>query len=237
MLLVAHRTPGDGGLVAGLRAAGADVFELDVAPRRGGLVVSHYVAVPGTGGNLVRDNWRLRTGAAAARLGAAAVEPPLQDALAALPPGAAVLLDLKAADPAGRAQTVRLVRELDPGPRPVAVSSHHPDDLAALAGRGFAGWLSVGGRRALAAALACAPDATPGRGALPSPAVTVRHTLLDAATLARLHERYPAVIAWTVNAPRRAAELARLGVDGITTDRLEVLRLLSAGRHGAGGAG
>jgi len=57
-------------------------------------------------------------------------------------------------------------------------------------------------------------------------AVTVRHTLLERQTIARLHQLVPQVIAWTVNDVDRALRLRDAGVDGITTDSPDVLAAL-----------
>jgi glycerophosphoryl diester phosphodiesterase len=53
--------------------------------------------------------------------------------------------------------------------------------------------------------------------------VAARHRLLDAPTLGRLRAGGLRVFAWTVNTPSRARELAAMGVDGIVSDRLDVL--------------
>jgi glycerophosphoryl diester phosphodiesterase len=43
-----------------------------------------------------------------------------------------------------------------------------------------------------------------------------------------LRERVPRVMTWTVNDVARARRVMALGVDGVTTDSLDVLRLVSA---------
>ena len=47
--------------------------------------------------------------------------------------------------------------------------------------------------------------------------VSCQHRLLDAHTVDRLHDRGLSIVAWTVDDLDRARELARLGVDAITT--------------------
>ena len=49
-------------------------------------------------------------------------------------------------------------------------------------------------------------------------ALALHHALVSPRLLARAHARGVAVLAWTVNEPRRVEELARLGVDGIVSD-------------------
>ncbi len=54
--------------------------------------------------------------------------------------------------------------------------------------------------------------------------VSCRHTLLTREAVAELHRRALKVIAWTVDDPGRAHELAGWGIDGITTHRVSDLR-------------
>ncbi len=62
--------------------------------------------------------------------------------------------------------------------------------------------------------------------------ISCRESLLTPGAVARAHELGLAVVAWTVDAPERAAELASWGVDGITTHRVAELRaLFDAGRE------
>jgi glycerophosphoryl diester phosphodiesterase len=56
--------------------------------------------------------------------------------------------------------------------------------------------------------------------------VSCRHTLLDKDVIDRIHALGLQVVAWTVDDPRRAEELARMGVDGITTHRVSAMREL-----------
>ena len=59
----------------------------------------------------------------------------------------------------------------------------------------------------------------------PLPAgVSCRHSLLDRDVIAAFHDAGLAVIAWTVDGGERARDLARWGVDGITTNRVEAIR-------------
>lgn len=54
--------------------------------------------------------------------------------------------------------------------------------------------------------------------------VSCRESLLSADVIAGLHARDLLVVAWTVDNAERAAELAELGIDGITTHRIEAVR-------------
>jgi hypothetical protein len=56
--------------------------------------------------------------------------------------------------------------------------------------------------------------------------VSVFQGLVDASLVAWLHQHKLLVVAWTVNDSQRFNELVRLGVDGITTANLAILRAL-----------
>ena len=56
--------------------------------------------------------------------------------------------------------------------------------------------------------------------------VSVFQGLVDASLVAWLHQHELLILAWTVNDSRRFNELVRLGVDGITTANLAILRAL-----------
>ncbi len=108
-----------------------------------------------------------------------------------------------------------------PDPARCYASTKGWETLPALAAAGYRTWRTIGDATALAAALAM-PE-------LPDHAVTVRHTLLTAEVMTKLRDRVPRVMTWTVNDPARARQVIELGVDGVTTDSAEVLRLV-AGR-------
>lgn len=54
--------------------------------------------------------------------------------------------------------------------------------------------------------------------------VSIRHTLLTPELVREFHRRDLLVVAWTVDDVERAAELAEMGVDGITTHRVAEIR-------------
>lgn len=213
MILVAHRTPATRAGCAQLAGAGASVFEADVqVDDAGAVVVTHYLPF-GLGGRFERDNWRVRWHTGRAR------DPRLTKVTDLVPADCLVLLDLKERKPARRAQLVAALTEALPDRSRFRVCGHPEDDVAALRAVGFRTWRSVGNRRQLAAVLA--------EARLPDDAVSIRHSLLTADVLARLRERVPQVVAWTVNDEARARQLRTLGADGVTTDNANVLRLLS----------
>ncbi len=208
MLLVAHRTPPSRDGCARFAAAGARVFEVDVQlAGEDGVFVSHYVPF---GALLQRDNWRLRARSRGSR------DPLLADVVARVPDQCDVLLDLKerSADRGARL-VAALAGALTGQPRYIACGGR-PGDLDALRAAGFRTWRTVGDAADLHAVLA--------GPALPDEAVSVRQSLLSGEVVAALHTRVPTVVAWTINYPRRARQARHFGVDGITTDRLAVMR-------------
>jgi glycerophosphoryl diester phosphodiesterase len=214
VILVAHRTPPTRAGCERVAAAGATVVEADVqVDDAGAVVVTHYLPI-GPGGRFERDNWRLRWHAGRRR------DPRLEQVSDIVPASCLILLDLKERQPERRARLVGALRDSLPDRSRFRVCGHPAEDVAALRAAGFRTWRSVGNRRHLAAVLA--------GDRLPDDAVSIRHSLVTARVLEQLHDRVPSVVAWTVNSPARAGQLRVLGVDGVTTDRVDVLRKLSA---------
>jgi hypothetical protein len=212
VLLIAHRTPLSVAGSAALARDGAGVFEIDVQVDGEDVVVSHFVPVTRLLPRLRRDGWVLRWGAA----GAGAER--LAAAVDLLPAGSEVLLDLK--DDTGRRGDVLVELILRSGIDPARcyVSSKQWSVLSRLRDAGFRTWRTAAGARAVSRLLTGPPTRDHG--------VTVRHSLLDGQLVGRLQWRCGLVVAWTVNSPGRAAQLAAYGVDGITSDHGAVLRSL-----------
>jgi glycerophosphoryl diester phosphodiesterase len=213
VLLIAHRMPSSAEACARFLAAGVDLFEVDVQLSPSGMVVSHYGVVPHTRGWLQRDNWRVRWGRAGGR------DPMLAAHLRNVPDDTRILLDPKGKEPDRAALVDAIIETLTDRERFV-VSTGNLTALKRLRQAGFETWRSLGDRAGLDKALA--------GGRLPESAVTVRHTLLDARTVKRLHEVADTVVAWTVNGVDRARALREAGVNGVTTDSLAVVNALGS---------
>jgi hypothetical protein len=204
--LVAHRAGNDRVRLRAAEARGFPVVEADVRLyRRRRIDVRHG-----------RRLGRLPVVYDEGRLAPAGASLTLEELLAEAAPSTGLLLDLKGLD-------LRLSqRVLD------TIAPHLEHRRVAVCARA---WRllgpfrdeprvrlvpSVGSRRQLDAFLAGLPSTgTAG--------VSVRDSLVDAATVRRLRDRAGVVFCWTVNCGRRAAELATWGVDGITTDTVDAL--------------
>ncbi|MFN2560014.1 MAG: glycerophosphodiester phosphodiesterase [Jatrophihabitans sp.] len=212
MLLVAHRTPRSRAACEVLAAAGARVFEADIqVDDQHRIVVSHYLPM---GDWLQRDNWRVRWHTSAAH------DPTLDDVVALVPSGCRVSLDIKERTDEGRRRLIdALIAGFSDRSRFVVCGGREPD-LERLRAAGFRTWRSAGRPAQLRELLA--------QGPLHDDAVSVRHSLLTPDVVARLHQQVATVVAWTVNDLRRARRVREFGVDGITTDRPAVLRMLAS---------
>jgi glycerophosphoryl diester phosphodiesterase len=219
VLRIAHRMPTTKAACSALLAAGANVFEVDVQFAGQAIVVSHYLPFPGSRGRLHHDNWRFRWGRMDGR------DPQLAAQLAAVPDGTQILLDPK--DPVRERRVALIDAIIDTlGDRDrFLVSTGGVRDLERLHEAGFRTLRSIGDRATLRRVLG-SRELSDEIGA---DGVSVRHNLLDQATVAALHEQVRLVVAWTVNRVARAEMLRRSGVDGVTTDSVDVLRALSGG--------
>lgn len=218
-LAIAHRAPAGAAACAALAADGVGVFEIDVQEIDGTLVSSHFLPVHPRLSRLRRDRrsftWRRRTPAEIA----------LVEAVAAVPAGAEVLLDLKTDRGEAALELIDRLAAARPDPSRCLVSTKGWHTLDAVRAAGYRTWRTVADPTALATVL--------GGPALADDAVTVRHTLLTPEVIRELRAKVPAVMTWTVNDTRRARELLAAGVDGITSDSAEVLRLVVAAGHGS----
>lgn len=139
----------------------------------------------------------------------------LADLLEAAAPETALVLDLKGAD--GRLPNA-VLSQLDRFPvrRPVVVCGRAWHLLAPFeAVAGVRVFRSAGTAVELLALL--------GRDQ-PGDGVCVRDHLLDTRIVRLLHARAACVLAWTVNCPRRADALLRLGVDALISDDVHLLQ-------------
>lgn len=202
---VAHNS-GDS-LVATRRAlrAGADVIEVDVVSLRGELYAGHDPPLPLVGPRVFRG-------------------PRLEEVWVVARAADYVKLDLKESSPPYlRAVASFLNREKA---ERVIVSSRDLASLEFLARELPQAILLL----SVPSASRLAALRTDTRALEVIDGVTLRHTLLDEESARWFEERGLLVFVWTVNDFARVAELARQGVDGVTTDNLAILTFLGANR-------
>ena len=208
MLIVGHRSPRTKSECQVVADAGATVFEIDVQIWHGRLVVSHYVPVLGTA--IRRDGWRFVRGWHERR------EPLLAHVAELVPADGVVLLDLKETERGRREELLAAVGATLPSSGRYVACTSIAEDLDVLRDKGFRTWRTIGDRRQL--------DTVFAGGRIGDDAATVNHKLLSRAVVDRLHSLTGTVVAWTVNDVSRARWLRDIGVDGVTTDSVDVMR-------------
>lgn len=224
-MLIAHRgTPRErpeNTLLAFLRALElqADGIELDVHATRDGVVVVHHDAVPRatapsgrlTGKRIDALAWDELQGFSIRGI---ALIPSLAEVLAVVKGRCEVFVELKGA---GIEQAVVDVIRSSPAPDRCAV--HAFDHGAVRRVREIAPELRGGILFDRAT-----PDVADAMRAADAQDAWPRWELIDPALVAAVHGAGGRVIAWTVNQPERVAALAALGVDGLCTDQVPVVR-------------
>lgn len=129
-----------------------------------------------------------------------------------------LFLDIKSATPRAADAVLALYHDNESMMPRTLVSSREWKllDRLAVAGTEMRMFYSVGRRSRLEALLRRARVE-------PRPAgVSIRHTLLSAEVVKRLHDAGLLVYAWTVNNHHRAAELVSWGTDGLIFDDVEL---------------
>ena len=208
--IIAHGGGNTAALALCGREALADYLEVDVWVHNGRLEIRHERRFPFRIPFLY-EAWYLRL----ARTGRHG----LANLLAETSPGTGIFLDLKN----GGELVGELVGEALEGiapPAQLAASAQHWPILRGLAKvvPGVALYYSIDVQAQLDLALAVRD-----RDVAPS-GVSCRHQLLTRATVREFHDRGMNVVAWTVDDPERAEDLAGWGVEGITTHRVAELR-------------
>lgn len=204
--MVAHRS---GNSTAGLRAAaglGVETIEADVHLFRGRLEVRHLKTIGPV--PILWDRWRLGNPFARRFL--------VADLLEELPPDAGLVLDLKGRD---RRLSGLVLEALRPhlGRLAVTVCARSWPLLEAFRGvQGVRPVHSVGSARQLRRLRRRAAGAR-------LEGVALHERLVDAHSSRQLRELADVVLAWPVNSLERGRELVRHGVDGLISDRPEVV--------------
>lgn len=212
--VVAHRYGNSLGALQLAQQAGADVIEADVWPHRGRLEVRHSKTlgpVP-----VLWDRWSLERGWLP-RL-------ELHEILTALDPDTTLMLDVKGRDPDAPAHIIETLRAHRPG-QPAIVCSQNwrqielfrPYPEAALV-------YSIGNRFQLAHALN-------RLGEEPWDAISIQAALLNRPIVQALKDYVEIVMTWPVNSIERFETVRGWGVDGVTSDSLDVIAAIAARRE------
>jgi glycerophosphoryl diester phosphodiesterase len=215
-LTIAHRAGNDPARAHIAYEAGADLIEADLWLYRGRLEVRHTKTMPLV--SLLWDRWSIEPGWRPRFL--------LNDLLSALPPDAGLMLDLKGND-ARLSTAVLHALEARSRNSPVAVCSQHWAHVDSFAGHpGITPLHSVGKAHRLQPLFAHLES---HKGGAPA-AISIHQRLLDPDTVRRLKDFAAHIMTWPINDMPRARELTALGVDGVITDNIEVVRQLVAER-------
>jgi glycerophosphoryl diester phosphodiesterase len=214
-LAIAHRAGNELSTLRAAEQAGADLVEADVWFYRGRLEVRHLKTmgpIP-----LLWDRWKLAPASTPRLL--------LPQLLEAAGPAVQLMFDLKGTDGRLPGALLDATSAHLPG-RPFTVCSQSWELLEALHDLPLVRVAhSVGSRRQLAR--------LPAR--LPSPGqhmISIHFKLLSDAVVASLRERAGTIITWPINTRERFEQVANWGVDGFTTDNLELLRQVCAASRG-----
>jgi len=217
LVVVAHGAGNDLARAARAAALGADIIEADVHGYRGRIEVRHLKTL----GRLpvLWDRWWLAPGWRARLTLRELCEE------AARAPGPALMFDLKA--DLGTGDVVAEELETLRSRRRVLVCSqtwhllepfHGMPDVTVLH--------SIGNAQQLAMFEERAPlDGCDG--------VSIHARLLSERVIGRLRAHASFITTWPINDERRLAHVARLGVDGVTTDSERIIRTVAAARGAA----
>jgi glycerophosphoryl diester phosphodiesterase len=200
-----------GGTLAATRQAlknGADVIEIDVASLDGQLVSAHFPPLPIVGRRVFRG-------------------PTLEEVWRASTAADVIKLDLKESSPQFRALLFAFLNSRQ-DERQIIVSSRDPVTLSLLMHQAPSAFrfLSVPDQATLDRVYRDYDLNATIEG------VSIRQSLLEAESATQLRALGLIIVAWTVNDLTRVNELVRLGVDGITTDNLAIMKLLGGERNG-----
>jgi glycerophosphoryl diester phosphodiesterase len=205
---IAHRAGNDRRALRASIDAGVDWIEVDVWYAQGRLVARHERGLwrlP-----VVYDTWHVRV------LREGLID--LEELLRATEDGPQLLIDLKGSHSRLPTEIVRALRSCNAVDR-VAVCGQRwaPLDAMGIEEPGLRLMHSLGRPDHVQAYLQRDSSAPPSAG------VSVAHWLLTPEIVRDLKQRGGQSFAWTVNDPASALQLAGWGIDGIISDRLDLL--------------
>jgi glycerophosphoryl diester phosphodiesterase len=213
--VVAHRFGNSLNALELAEWAGADIVEADVWPYRGRLEVRHTKTLGPL--PVLWDRWSLDPG----------WRPRLQlsELLAALAPDTLLMIDVKGRDPTAAARIIEALRDHRPG-QPVLVCSQNWEQVDRF--RHYEPALqvySIGNGRQLRRAMRRLSNED-------WDVVSIQARLLDERVVRDLKQAgVELVMTWPINTQERFERVSRFGVDGITSDDLNLIAGLAARRQ------
>jgi len=215
-LAIAHRAGNSLALAQAAIEAGADMLEIDVWPHRGRLEVRHgqrLWCLP-----LLWDDRRL--------VPAWRHQLELQEVLERVPIAARLFLDLKGFSASLGERVVELIEQIQPE-RQIILCGRTWAQLDAVAYHPHVSYFySIGDATELAAVWTRLENIT-------TPAISLQKDLATSEVMARLNAINTTVICWTVNDLHEAQRLHALGVDGFTSDNLDLVARIARLREAA----
>lgn len=212
-LTSAHRAGNDLALARKVIAMGVDLIETDVWLHEGRLELRHRNTmgpIP-----LLWDRWSLRPGWGPRLL--------LRDLLEATPQDAMLFLDLKGEELGLAPKIVQEVRSVQPGRQVVVCGRNWPQLDPVVDEPDVTVVYSVGDEKERAAVLSRLRQ-------LAAPAISVHRELITPDFMTAIKEMDTTVISWDVNTPEQARVLHEMGVDGFTSDNLDMLARIAQNR-------
>lgn len=194
---------------------GCDMIETDIWLKDGRLEVRHLHRLGST--PILWERWRLRYDPSGLQL---------HELLAAIDDDALLFLDLKGEEPDLGTAIVEEIRRCCPG-RHVTVCGRNYTQLDRIVDEPEATiFYSVGDSKEWAAAW-------PRLERMEWPAISLHRKLVTPEAMARLQAMNATVVCWDVNWTAHAQMLFELGVDGFTSDNVELLHAIAEQRESA----
>lgn len=215
-LAIAHRWGNSVRTALAAIEAGFDMIETDLWPFHGRLEIRHAKSIGPL--PIYWEKWYIES------IGNRQLQ--LADLIQALPPAAPLFIDFKGTLPWLGERAVEAIEQVQQG-RQVIVCGRawsQLDPIETLPN--VHTFYSVGNEAELALVWEKLE-------AQQHPAISIQHDLLDDDTLGRLNDLGTTIVAWTVNDPAVAARLFRGGVDGFTSDNVELLQHIVTHREHA----
>jgi glycerophosphoryl diester phosphodiesterase len=212
LLAIAHRAGNHIKLLHRAQEIGADYVEADVRLHRSRLEVRHLKTMRWLPLLYDRHPWRLAPGWTRRMI--------FDELLAALDPSTGLMIDLKGDEDELPGAIVDSIRA-SATQRPIIVCGQNWRLVDPFVGHdGVRAVHSIGRQTQLERFL---------RGDRKTEGISIHMRLLSPDVVVRLKQRSPIVVTWPINSRAALKQVVDCGVDGVTTDSLEILEAVVAG--------